>query len=160
MPLACTPELWKGLFLYISSYKRPFQCVHNRRTMFYLCIFKRGLIYIHFVLQQQHDGVAAPTCNCVQHQCFPFFLAITRFCYIQDTSTALLQINAFQTSLQPKLAEKRKIIEEIAHNDVKKVSDWRRCGGLFFWSFFLYIICMHAKKRDTMDTKGKKSKRV
>ena len=85
--------------------------------------FKRGLIYIHFVLQQQHDDVAAPTCNCVQHQCFPFFLAITRFCYIQDTSTALLQINAFQTSLQPKLAEKRKIIEEIAHNDVKKVSD-------------------------------------
>ena len=38
---------------------------------------------------------------------------------LQDTS-GLLSVNGFV--LPPKLAEKRKLIEEIAHNDVKKVS--------------------------------------
>ena len=42
-----------------------------------------------------------------------------RISLLQD-STGLLAINGF--ALPPKIAEKRKIIEEIAHNDVKKVS--------------------------------------
>jgi hypothetical protein len=42
-----------------------------------------------------------------------------RISLLQD-SPGLLTINGF--ALPPKIAEKRKIIEEIAHNDVKKVS--------------------------------------
>ena len=42
-----------------------------------------------------------------------------RISLLQD-SPGLLAINGF--ALPPKIAEKRKIIEEIAHNDVKKVS--------------------------------------
>ena len=39
---------------------------------------------------------------------------------LQDPS--LLAINGFAVPQTAKLAEKRKLIEEIAHNDVKKVS--------------------------------------
>ena len=42
-----------------------------------------------------------------------------RISLLQD-SPGLLAINGF--ALPPKIAEKRKIIEEIGHNDVKKVS--------------------------------------
>ena len=57
------------------------------------------------------------------------------------------QINTINSLpvLQTKLAEKRKIIEEIAHNDVKKVSLFRvffSFGFVFLFVTYVYLVTL------------------
>ncbi len=70
-----------------------------------------------------------------------------RISLLQD-SPGLLAINGF--ALPAKLAEKRKIIEEIAHNDVKKVSKTNLTLVLLITRLFAAIVTDGNQRRQVL----------